>query len=106
MKNKIVHLLSCLLTMQTLLAEPMWIWKEGKIKTEKAQFKKTFTLDSVPKKASLTATCENEFMLMVNGKKVKNSSKWDAPVKTDIAKYLVKGKNTIGVRAFNESSMA
>lgn len=106
MKNKLLFLLLSLLTWQSIQAEPVWIWKEGKIKTEKADFKKTFDLKAAPKKAALLATCDNEFMLIVNGQKVENSSKWDTPVKTDIAKYLQKGKNTLEVKAHNEGNIA
>jgi len=106
MKNKLLFLLICLLSFQTLKAEPMWIWKSGKIKTEKAQFRKTFNLDSVPKKASLQATCDNGFMLIINGQRAENSSRWEVPAKSNVAKFLKKGKNTIDVRAHNEGSMA
>ncbi|MCM8542893.1 MAG: cytochrome C, partial [Lentisphaeraceae bacterium] len=106
MKNKLIFLLLSLLTWQTLQAEPMWIWKKGKITTEKAQFKKTFNLDSVPKKAALQATCDNEFTLVINGKKVEQSTDWQSPVKKDVAKYLTKGENTIVVHAVNEGNMA
>lgn len=106
MKNKLIYLLVCMLTAQTLLAEPMWIWKNGKITTEHAEFKKTFSLDSVPKKATIRVTCDNKFELIINGKKVASSSSWETPVKKDIAKLLQKGENTILVNAWNEGSMA
>ena len=95
-----------LLLLQTAFAEPMWIWKPGKITTEKAQFTKSFNLKEAPKKASLRITCDNEFVLFVNGERTERSEKWDVPVKVDIAKYLKKGKNNIYVSAFNEGSMA
>ena len=106
MKNKLIYILLCVLSAQTLLAEPMWIWKQGKIKTENADFQKTFNLDSVPKKAALQATCDNKFTLLINGKKVVSSSNWENAVKTDVAKFLKKGENTILVNAWNEGSMA
>lgn len=106
MKNKLIFLLLCVFSAQALLAEPMWIWKQGKIKTENAEFKKTFSLDSVPKKAALRVTCDNKFELIINGKKAASSSNWETAVKKDVAKLLKKGENTILVKAWNEGSMA
>jgi putative heme-binding domain-containing protein len=104
-KSKVIYLLIGLMTMNMLHAEPMWIWKQGKIKTEKAEFQKSFTLAKKPKKADLRTTCDNQFELIINGKKVVSSSEWKNPAKLNIAKFLKKGENKIFVKAYNEGSM-
>lgn len=82
----------------------MWIWKEGKITTEKIDLMKVFQLKQVPKQAILNTTCDNEFNLNINGKKVARSKEWNKPISMNIAKYLVKGENKIVVKATNEGS--
>jgi putative heme-binding domain-containing protein len=106
MKKKLIFVLTGLLALQSVSAEPMWIWKKGKINTEKAQFKKSFSLKSVPKKALIRATCDNEMTLVINGKKVEKSNAWEKPISLNVAKYLKKGTNQIVVHAFNEGNMA
>ncbi|MCH2209358.1 MAG: DUF1080 domain-containing protein [Lentisphaerales bacterium] len=106
MKHKILGILLLLFCIQLVQAEPMWIWKQGKINTEKATFLKDFNLEVVPKKAKIRTTCDNELILLINGKKVEKSSNWQIPVKVDAAKYLKKGKNQIVIRSFNEGNIA
>ena len=89
-----------------LAQEPMWIWKSGKITTEKANFKKSINLKTKPKKADLTISCDNGFTLLINGKKVANSSMWERPVKLNAAKFLKAGDNELLVNARNEGQMA
>jgi hypothetical protein len=84
---------------------PFWIWKKGKITTEKANFKKTFTLKTKVIKAFLKATCDNGFKLKVNGKSVGKSTDWQKPLKVDVARYLKVGKNEILVEADNVGDM-
>lgn len=80
---------------------PYWIWKQAKVKTEKANFKKLFKLKSKPKKALLQATCDNDFSLRINGQQVAHSKEWHKPVKKDVASYLKEGENEIIVEAGN-----
>ena len=84
----------------------MWIWKAGKITSEKAEFKKSFTLAKVTKQAILRATCDNEFILFINGKKIAASNDWQKPFEGNVAKHLKKGMNQISVKAVNEGTMA
>ena len=85
-----------------LAKNPFWIWKKGKITTEKANFKKSFTLKGKVKKAFLQVTCDNSFKMTINGKTVAESADWDKPLKLDVTQYLKKGKNDIFVEASNE----
>ncbi|MFT5122660.1 MAG: putative heme-binding domain-containing protein [Kiritimatiellia bacterium] len=92
-------------SLQASAAEPMWIWKAGKITTEKANFKKSFALEALPKKASIKVTCDNSFNLSINGKAIASSSEWQSPIKMDVAKYLKVGENELTVQASNEGAM-
>jgi len=92
--------------MESLHANPEWIWKSGRIKTEKAEFRHTFNLKKLPKKALLRVSCDNQFTLLINNKKVASSSNWQVPINKDLAASLKKGQNTILVQAENEGSIA
>ena len=87
-------------------AEPQWIWKSGKVTTEKAHFRTAMDLAKKPAKALLRMTCDNGFTLMVNGKKVASSTDWQQPVRLDIAKHLKKGSNQFLIQANNEGNIA
>jgi putative heme-binding domain-containing protein len=87
-------------------AEPMWIWKQGKITTEKAEFRRIISLTHTPKQASIMITCDNSFTLILNGKELAKSKNWQAPVKMDLVKKLQKGKNIFEVMVENEGPMA
>ena len=78
-----------------------WIWVGNE---DKLHFRKTFNADSV--KANLIASCDNVMTIYVNGKRVASSSEWQAPVKVDAQKFLVKGENTITVDAADEGGQA
>lgn len=87
--------------------EPLWIWKQSPAKTERVNFKKTFALKAVPKKAALLASCDNGYALTINGKKVLSGSNWEvAQHNPNVAKYLKAGENSILVEARNEGNIA
>jgi putative heme-binding domain-containing protein len=106
MRSLVIAHLFLLFCFSSLQAELMWIWKEGKIGTQEVEFKKEFKVSRMPSKAPIMITCDNEFILHINGKKVKDSKNWEAPVMMDVKKFLKKGKNEIYVRAKNSGSMA
>jgi putative heme-binding domain-containing protein len=74
-------------------ATPEWIWASGQPK--KVNFAKVFELSGQPGKAQLDFTCDNKAEVWVNGKSVGENRDWQYPVKTDVSKLLVKGKNLI-----------
>jgi hypothetical protein len=75
-----------------------WIWAQGKI-GKKADIRHTLTLDAVPEHAWMRATCDNAFVMKINGKTVANSREWQKPVHINVADVLVAGKNQIEVAA-------
>ncbi|MBM81307.1 MAG: hypothetical protein CMJ78_12050 [Planctomycetaceae bacterium] len=75
-----------------------WIWHEGTV-GKKSQLRHTIELKSTPKAALLMATCDNAFVMKINGKQVAQSRDWTKPVYQDVTKALKLGKNTVQVDA-------
>ncbi len=75
-----------------------WIWNTGPV-LKKIELRKRFRLSAKPKVARLMATCDNAFIMKINGTKVASSKDWNKPVYLDVARYLLKGENLIEVDA-------
>ena len=56
--------------------------------------------------AKFHVTCDNGFVLFVNGVQAGQSHDWTQPPALDIREYLTAGENTIAIQATNESSAA
>ncbi|MGB6045037.1 MAG: family 16 glycoside hydrolase, partial [Pirellulales bacterium] len=74
---------------------PMWIWAADG--GDACQLQKQFPGGA--KSAHLLATCDNNMVIYLNGKKVAASSDWKLPVTADVSKWLVAGNNQIRVDA-------
>ena len=69
--------------------EPEWIWHTKQAADGEVRFfRKEFTLEALPAKAKLSASCDNEEIVYVNGREVGQSTEWKQPVVADIAKLL------------------
>lgn len=75
-----------------------WIWHTGAV-GQKSQLRHTFKLANKPTAARMIVTCDNAFVMKINGKAVASSKDWQRPVVMDIAAHLVKGDNTFEVDA-------
>ncbi|MEE3230452.1 MAG: heme-binding protein, partial [Planctomycetota bacterium] len=83
-------------------AVPQWIWLGNPSDSnETIYFRHTFELSSVPKSVTVAGSCDNSMRVYINGKKAVSSNEWSTPVRAEIAKSLVKGKNVIAVEAVN-----
>ena len=84
---------------------PAWIWDQKNAAVnaplETIYLRKTFMLESKPTSAPGIASCDNEFILFVNGKRVTAGKNWSAPTRFDLARHLRKGRNTLAVQATN-----
>ena len=84
---------------------PVWIWDQKNAAQsaplETIYLRKTFTLEKPPKTAPAIATCDNEFVLFVNGQRAASSKNWNTPARFDLARHLRPGANTIAVKATN-----
>lgn len=82
-----------------------WIWNSENAKTSaaagKVLFRKSFDLHEIPEQVLSVGTCDNEFDLFFNGKKVMSGKVWNEPVLRDLTAQLKQGKNVIAVRAIN-----
>ena len=83
-------------------AVPQWIWLGNPTDSnETIYFRHTFELPSVPGSVTVAGSCDNSMRVYINGKKAVSSNEWSTPVRAEIAKSLVKGKNVIAVEAVN-----
>ena len=83
-------------------AVPQWIWLGNPSDSnETVYFRHSFDLSSVPQSVTIAGSCDNSMRVFINGRKAVSSNEWSTPVRAEIAKSLVKGKNVIAVEAVN-----
>ncbi|HEY1081256.1 MAG TPA: DUF1553 domain-containing protein, partial [Prosthecobacter sp.] len=85
-----------------------WIWgdsaKPGKAPPpagERILLRKTFKLDQAVAEGSAIVTCDNEFTLFINGRKVTGSQNWQQVVSVPLQDKLVVGPNNIVIIGTN-----
>ena len=90
-----------------------WIWyPEGKpnevAPAGTRYFRRQFSLPTRKRitTATLNATCDNGFMLFVNGVQAGQGTNWSQPPKFEIKELLIAGTNTLAIAATNEGSAA
>ena len=81
---------------------PVWIW--GDSASKQYLLRKEF--EGTLKSAWVRATCDNEFTLRVNGKRVTSSSTWEAPTTVDVTAHLKPGRNVLEAQVANEGNVA
>lgn len=85
-----------------------WIWSNTPALSSPAKetvyFRKRITLESPPSDAYCIATCDNEFTLWVNGKRVSVGKDWTQPVTSNLRDHLKIGQNSIIVKAVNQGT--
>lgn len=89
-------------------AAAQWVWSHDGVARPHAAgdaiaLRHRFTLAEEPAAATGVVTCDNEFVLYVNGQKAAESDNWEAPVSLDGAAWR-KGENEILVVARNGGS--
>lgn len=88
-------------------AEPEWIWSSNEpTASEVALFRKVFSINDDVKSALVAATCDDEFVMFINGQQVARHSGWQQAAFAGISERLKKGENVIAVRGKNDSSAA
>jgi hypothetical protein len=75
-----------------------WIWHQGEI-GKQSQLRHTFHLQSVPQTALMMTTCDNAFVMQINGQEVTQSKDWDKPVYMEVTRFLSAGDNLIEIDA-------
>ena len=86
--------------------EVTWIWSHAKAAKSgpggRIFLRKTFELPEKPSRALAAASCDNEFVLYVNGRQVAASDDWQNPTRAStMSPWLVKGTNVLAVEAIN-----
>ena len=78
--------------------EAKWIWHpDGSI--PKTSLRKSFQLNAAPEHARMMATCDNAFVMRINGVEAASSKEWQKPRYLNMAKFLKEGENVIEVDA-------
>ncbi|MFM8470488.1 MAG: heme-binding protein [Limisphaerales bacterium] len=89
---------------------PEWIWHANGGKApgnyERRFFRKTFTLDAKPTKATLAASVDNEGTAFVNAKSVATIVSWEQAVAVDVTADLKTGENILAIRGINHGGAA
>jgi len=87
--------------------EPKWIWGSAKANESAPDglvlFKKNFELSAPPKSALLRITCDDQYVVRVNGRLVGVNEHWQDIERFEIANVLQTGTNSIFVRSRNLS---
>ena len=82
-----------------------WIWNDKNAATAasggRVFFRTSFELTDLPVRALAVMTCDNEFTLFVNGRKVVESNQWASPLALGLEPYLQKGMNVVAIEATN-----
>ncbi len=85
-------------TLKPAVINAQWIWHEGEV-GKKTQIRKTIDLQGEPKTILMLATCDNAFVMKINGANVAESKDWQKPVYRDVTQHFKKGANSIVVDA-------
>jgi hypothetical protein len=90
-----------------LRAGSRWVWSHPEASKSDSGarifLRKRIVLVGEPGRVAAVATCDNEFTLFLNGKKVVSSTDWKRPVPIDLTPYVKPGDNTIAVEASNRT---
>jgi putative heme-binding domain-containing protein len=97
---------SLLLPLLAHCENPQWIWRDGtKIRPDEVCYlRKTFSLDSMPTKASLKVAGDDEAVVFLNGKEVLKTTGTASAAHQDVVGNLHKGENVLAIRAHNVAS--
>lgn len=88
------------------LPAPQWIWAPGSSIPKHVYFRRDIELTKLPNKASLSITCDDAYVLYVNGQKLASHASWYTMQTVDLKPWLRIGKNVLAVDAQNYESEA
>ncbi len=85
-----------------------WIWAYAEIgqvpANETIVFRKKFTVKQLPPQAIGVATCDNSYVLYVNGQRAQDGAAWDSPDAVPLTNRLKSGANEFLIVAKNGGS--
>ncbi len=82
---------------KTITVKGQWIWSDN-LKPDAGEtitLRKTIKLDSDPARSSAVMTCDNEYILYVNNRKISESTDWTKFAAVPLQTALKKGQNVI-----------
>ena len=83
----------------------IWIWgKKPAGGNDSFIFHRSFQANC--NSAHLVASCDNLMVIKINGRKVASHGSWETPVRIDVQKFLVAGKNELVVEGANAGGPA
>ena len=95
---------SILLARAAEAKEAQWIWSPAYEKELAPEgiffFRKTFNLQA-PESGTIQIACDDSYELYINGRQIGTGQNWKVLDVYDITRYLLKGANTIAVKAVN-----
>jgi len=94
--------LVCGISSTVSAAPPSWIWSKETSDGQHIWLRTSFEISGEIKSAKVMASCDNHFILYVNGTNVLKGDEWSQLPVADVAKHLKQGQNTIAVEAWND----
>ncbi|MFT7167700.1 MAG: putative heme-binding domain-containing protein [Paracoccaceae bacterium] len=86
---------------------PAWIWSAEDVGDDEVVLRKTFELTGESlENAVLRGSCDNHMAVTLNGQTVVTHGSWNRVTRTKVSGALVRGTNTLEVRARNEGGPA
>jgi len=86
---------------------PQWIWPHADAAPgERAWFRRRFTLEAAPARATLWISGDNHCDAWLGGAGVSSSDDWTHPERVDVGAALVEGENELLVHVENEAGPA
>ena len=84
-----------------------WVWSPRQTGAQSVYLRKTFDCPAGgAKSAFVWGSCDNELTIFVNGRAVANSTEWAEPVKADVTRDIVAGRNVIAILGKNHGGSA
>lgn len=82
-----------------------WIWDRADAISKDTggtvYFRKHLNVHEGVLRAAISVTCDNGFILYINGKKIIESDSWNTPIGLDISTHLKPGENIVAIHGYN-----
>ena len=82
-----------------------WIWDHADAVSKDTggtvYFRKHLDVHEGALRAAISVTCDNGFILYINGRKIIESDSWNAPIGLDISAHLKPGANIVAIHGYN-----
>src|SRR5205085_3444425 len=88
-----------------------WLWDSAEATKESQStapryLRKTFDLPAAAASAQISVTCDDQYVVYINGERVGEGSEWVTPELHNVAAKLRPGKNVVALEAINGTGPA